>query len=104
MKKKPTKAKEADVSSDPVAELVSGDSEEEFPYGFIWFAVAAARWFGTYIVATERTVTGKKYEIQREGTKVDVRDMETLLEIREEVYCPRDNKSLTVAPIGITRL
>lgn len=104
MKKKPTKVKEDAVSSDPLAELVSGNPEKEFPYGFVHFAVAATRWFGTYIVAEERTVTGKRYEIQREGTKVDARDMETLLEIRETVYCPREQKDFTVAPIGITRL
>lgn len=97
-----TKKKEKE-SSDIIAEVIASEpeSEDEFPDGFVWFA-SNQRWFGTYQITGEITTTGKSYSIERTGTKVDIKDMECLRNLRKEVYCRREGRNVTVAPVGKT--
>ena len=92
-------------SSDPIADLiaVNPELEDEFPEGFVFFA-ANIRWFGSYVVENYLTTTGKRYVIHREGTKVDIMDMEALREITTTVYCPRDKRTYTIHPGGVTSI
>lgn len=77
--------------------------DEEFPMGFVWFA-PNIRWWGSYVVRGEITPTGRGYEIQRTGTKVDIRDMETLKDLREMVFCRIKDDYIEVRPLGVTRV
>ena len=94
------------TATDPLSGLIAAEDNpqdtNEFPDGFVHFACAPR--FGTHIVDAELTVTGRSYEITREGTKVDVKDMEALMSIRRKFYCPRDRMEYEIPPIGITRL
>lgn len=96
---------EAIVSNDPVADLFAGDTEpeDEFPDGFVHFATNI-RWFGSYVIESYLTTTGKRYEIHREGTKVDIKDMDALRKITTTVYCLREERYFTVHPVGVTSI
>lgn len=95
--------KTQDVSKDATAELIASDSPDanEFPDGYVWFA-CNQRWYGMYIVQAEHTVTGKSYTIEKTGTKVDIRDMESLRDLRDRVFCQIQGKHIEISPVGKT--
>ncbi len=103
-KRRTSKTKAEAVARDPVAESIANDeSTEEFPDGFVWFA-CKQRWFGQYIVEPSMTITGNRYVIERTGTKVDIKDMECLKELKTSVYCQIKEGYVEIAPVGITSM
>lgn len=101
-----SKRRSKTAKSDSVAEFIAQDeqvTEEEFPDGFVYFSIAS-RLLSTYIIPGEVTHTGKSYQIERTGTKVDIKDMECLKALRTSVFCQIQGKHIEITPIGVTSI
>lgn len=106
MAKRSSNKEEESLSNDPIAALISGpDPEEdgdEFPDGFV-LMVSNIRWFGSWFVPGDYTITGKSYSIDRYGkSQVDARDVEKILQIEAEVFCKIQNAIIKVCPVAVT--